>query len=78
MGWGVEMRRGSCETSLAVVIFWCKFVVILKARIALDLYQYCYIGQTNHFLNFLLSLEQRKHYKELAIKMNCEVLFGAC
>ena len=55
------LRRGSCETSLGVVIFQRKLVsVLLKARIALDLDQYYNIDQINQFFSFLLSLEQRK------------------
>lgn len=37
----MELRRGSCETSLGVVIFQSKLVsVLLKVRVALALHQY--------------------------------------
>lgn len=79
VGWCMELRKGSCETSLGVVIFQSKLVsILLKPRIALDLDQYYNIDQINQFFNFLLPSNKGKHYKEVEIKMNCEVLSGAC
>lgn len=52
--------------------------ILLKARIALDLDQYYNIDQINQFFNFLLPSNKGKHYNEVEIKMNCEVLSGAC